>query len=348
MNNWKLALLAAVVATALAACSKEAPKHEDVRPVRTVVVQPASIATGASYSGEVKARRESQLGFRLAGQIIERYVEVGQAVKAGQALMKLDPRDVALQQASAKSQFDKARMDLERAKQLKAQGFVSQSNVDQAQVAFDAASSQYKLSSNQGGYTVLKAERAGLVTALNAEVGQVVAAGTPVVKVAEDGEREVVVSIPESRVEELRKAPTLKVSLWAAADKQFDAKLRELAPDTDPVTRTYAARITIIKPDDSVRLGMTANVLLPGVNAQQGYSLPLTAIYDQDGQPKVWVVNTQTQRVSARPVQLAGARNDVVLVAGGLKAGETVVTAGAHLLHANQAVRLAESQLSRP
>src|SRR5689334_18764965 len=100
MNNWKLALLAAMVATVLAACSKEAPKHEDVRPVRTVVVQPASIATGASYSGEVKARRESQLGFRLAGQIIERYVEVGQAVKAGQALMKLDPRDVALQQAS--------------------------------------------------------------------------------------------------------------------------------------------------------------------------------------------------------------------------------------------------------
>ncbi|GAB3259313.1 efflux RND transporter periplasmic adaptor subunit [Chitinimonas naiadis] len=347
MNKTNLALLATAVAV-LSACGKQAAQYEDVRPVRTTVVQPAGIATGSSYSGEVRARRESALGFRLAGQVVERYVEVGQAVKAGQPLMRLDARDVALQQASAKSQFDKARMDLDRAKQLKSQGFVSQANVDQAQVAFDAANSQYKLSSNQGGYTVLKAERAGLVTALNAEVGQVVAAGTPVVKVAEDGEREVAVSIPESRVEELRTARDLRVVLWAAPSKQYVAKLRELAPDTDPVTRTYAARITVQDPDVQVRLGMTANVLLPGSSARDGFTLPLTAIYDQDGQPKVWVVDPASRRVSARAVQLSGARNDVVLVTAGLKTGETVVTAGAHLLHANQAVRLAGSLLDRP
>lgn len=346
MMKRNLALLLAV-ATALAACGKTETRYEDVRPVRTVVVKPDGIATTASYSGEVRARREAQLGFRLAGQVVERYVELGQTVKAGQPLLRLDGRDVALQQASAKSQFDKARMDYERAQQLRGQGFVSQTNVDAAKVAFDAARSQYNLSSNQGGYTVLKAERAGVVTAINAEVGQVVAAGTPVVKIAEQGEREVVVSVPESRVEELRKAASLTVELWALPGKRYVGKLRELAPDTDPITRTYAARVSVVEADEAMRLGMTANVRLPGDESLSGFTLPLTAIYDRDGQPKVWVVDGKTSRVSARPVQLAGVRNDVVLVAGGLKAGETVVTAGAHLLHANQLVRLAESQLSR-
>ncbi|QDQ26422.1 efflux RND transporter periplasmic adaptor subunit [Chitinimonas arctica] len=346
MLKRNLALLLAI-GSALAACGKTEAKYEDVRPVRTTVVQPTGIATGASYSGEVRARRESQLAFRLPGQVLERYVELGQSVKAGQALLRLDARDVVLQQATAKSQFDKARMDFDRAQQLRAQGFVSQAQVDQAKVVFDAAKSQFSLSANQGGYTLLKAERAGIVTALTAEVGQVVAAGTPVIKVAEDGEREVVVSVPESRVEELRKASDLSVVLWATPGKRYQAKLREMAPDTDPITRTYAARITLQNPDEAVRLGMTANVLLPGEQGHAGFTLPLTAIYDQDGQPKVWVVDGKTSRVAARPVQLAGVRNDVVLVAGGLKAGETVVTAGAHLLHANQAVRLAASQLNR-
>ncbi|WP_374538765.1 efflux RND transporter periplasmic adaptor subunit [Chitinimonas taiwanensis] len=346
MKQFKLALSMAALAV-LAACGKTAQPYEEIRPVRTVVVKPESIATGASYSGEVRARRESQLGFRLSGQILARYVELGDAVKAGQPLLKLDARDVALQQAAAKSQFEKARMDYERARQLRQQGFVSQANVDQAKVAFDAAQAQFKLSSNQDAYTVLKAERAGVITALNAEVGQVVAAGAPLIKLAEDGEREVLVSVPESRVNELRAADGLQVSLWANPDKRYQAKLREIAPDTDPITRTYAARISVLDADEALRLGMTATVRLPEVAGEGGFALPLTAIYDRDGQPKVWVVNPQTKRVSARPLQLLGVRNDVVLVAQGLKAGEIVVTAGAHLLHANQAVRLATSQLAR-
>ncbi|PHV09944.1 efflux RND transporter periplasmic adaptor subunit [Chitinimonas sp. BJB300] len=347
MNKRCNLTLGLVLLVVLSACGKETTPYEEVRPVRTMVVKPEGVVVAASYSGEIRARHESQLGFRLAGQIIERNVELGQSVKVGQQLFKIDGKDVMLQQVAAKSQFDKARTDYERAQQLHEKGFVSQANVDQAKVAFDAAKSQYSLSSNQGGYTVLRAERAGVVTALNAEVGQVVAAGSPIVKLVEDGEREVVVSVPESRVEELRKADQLRVVLWAAPEKQYNGKLREIAPDTDPITRTYAARISVIDPDDVLRLGMTANVLLPNVANQTGAMLPLTAIYDQDGQPKVWVVDVKTQRVSARPVSLAGVRNDVVLVTKGLQMGETVVTAGAHLLHANQLVRLAASQLNR-
>lgn len=328
------------LAAALAACGKAPEKYEEVRPVRIQTVAAVDGALTASYSGEVRARRESPQGFRIPGQIVARYVELGQHVKAGQVLLKIDPKDVALQEAAARSQFDKARMDFERAQTLHTKGFVSQSSVDQAKTAYDAMQAQYRLAGNQGAYTELRAEHDGVVTALAAEVGQVVAAGAPVVKVAEDGEREVLVSVPESRVEELRGAKQLSVTLWAAPDKRYTAKLRELAADTDPITRTYEARVTIVNPDDGVRLGMTANVLLPG-DQGTAFSLPMTAIYDNGGQTQVWVMDEKTQRVSLRPVTLAGARNGIVLVDKGLHAGEKVVTAGAHLLHANEKVSVA-------
>jgi RND family efflux transporter MFP subunit len=176
----------------------------------------------------------------------------------------------------------------------------------------------------------------------------VVAAGQPVATIAEDGEREVATSIPESRVDEIRHAATLDITLWAAPGKHYQGKLRDLAVDTDPATRTYAARVTIVAPDDAVRLGMTANVYLPGGADHQGLTLPLTAIYDTSGQPKVWVVDTKANRVHAVPVTLGGAQGESVLIASGLRGGETIVTAGAHVLHENQLVRLAESQLARP
>ncbi|MBV8466486.1 MAG: efflux RND transporter periplasmic adaptor subunit, partial [Burkholderiales bacterium] len=293
-------------------------------------------------------RREAPLGFRIGGQVTERYVELGQHVAAGQALFRLDGRDVALQTASAQSQLEKARLDYERSKQLKEKGFISQASVDQTKAAFDVTQAQYKLAANQDGYAVLKAEHAGVVTALNAEVGQVVGAGQPVATVAEDGEREVAVSVPESRVDELRRAGQLDVTIWANPGKHYQGKLRDLAVDTDPATRTYAARITIAEPDDAVRLGMTANVTLPTADGKQGYALPLTAIYDLDGQPKVWLVDGKSNRVSLHAVQIGAAHDESVLIDAGLKAGDIVVTAGAHLLHANELVRLAESQLTRP
>ncbi|MBV8656516.1 MAG: efflux RND transporter periplasmic adaptor subunit [Burkholderiales bacterium] len=338
----------ALAGLGMAGCSKAPVPYEEVRPVRTMVVAASDGATPATYAGEVRARHEAPLGFRIAGQIVARRIDLGQHVAAGQVLLQIDPKDTALQTAASQSQFERARLDYERAKQLQAKGFVSQSNVDQAKAAFDAAQSEYRLAANQGGYTVLKAEHAGVVTALNAEVGQVVAAGQALVTIADDGEREAVVSVPESRVDELRKATNLKVSLWAVPGKQYQGRLREMAVDTDPASRTYAARVTLVDADDAVRLGMTASVLLPGATQNSGFSLPLTAIYDQDGHPKVWVVDTKANRVSARDVSLGEIRDDMVRVLTGLKTGEVVVTAGAHLLHANESVRLATSQLSRP
>lgn len=346
MKQWWL--LVALAGLGVAGCSKASVPYEEVRPVRTVVVATSDGATPATYAGEVRARHEVPLGFRLAGQIIARDVDLGQHVAAGQVLLRLDPKDTALQTAASQSQFERARMDYERAKQLQAKGFVSQSNVDQAKTAFDAAQSEYRLAANQGGYTVLRAERAGVVTALSAEVGQVVAAGQPLITVAADGEREAVVSVPESRVDELRKASTLRVSLWAVPGKVYQGKLREMAMDTDPASRTYAARVTLVDADEAVRLGMTASVLLPGATEQTGFNLPLTAIYDQDGHPRVWVVDGKAERVTARAVTLGEVRDDTVRITAGLKAGDVVVTAGAHLLHPNEKVRLATSQLARP
>lgn len=341
--RWKAILLGAAVAAALAGCSAKEQAYEEIRPVRTMVVTPGDGTPGAVLSGEVRARREARLGFRIGGKVVERLVELGDVVKPGQALLRLDGQDTGLQLSASKSQYQQTKQDYDRALQLKNQGFVSQAEVDRRKAALDAAESQFKLAGNQGSYTVLKADRAGVVTAIDVEVGQVVAAGQTLVRVAEEGGREVVVSVPESRVEELRRASGLAVTLWAVPGKRYDAKLRELSPDTDPSTRTYSARVAIDNPDDTLRLGMTANVLVPGQRDSRTIRVPLTAIYDRDGQTLVWLVDPKTQRVNTRKVTLAGAQNDAVLVAEGLSGGETVVTAGVHLLHPNQQVRLAAS-----
>ena len=330
----------AAMALALAACKEQAPAHVDIRPVKTVVAQASSVALGANYSGEIRARHEVKLGFRVPGKIAQRLVEVGQAVKPGQALLRLDGTDAGLQIAATRSQYEQARLDHERAQQLLSKGFVSQAEVDRRKSQLDALQAQYRLVANQGGYTTLLADRAGVVTAIDAEVGQVVQAGQPVARLAQDGEREVVIAVPESRVSELKEAQQLKVTLWANAGKTYQGKLRELSPDTDPVTRTYAARVVLLDADEAVRLGMTANVSLAAAKSETAVRLPLTAIYDQQGQPQVWLVDSKTQTVSLHKVKLSGAMNDEVLVSGGLRGGELVVTAGVNLLHAGQRVKL--------
>lgn len=343
----------------LAGCSPApAERHEDVRPVRTVVAGQSAGAVGAAYSGEIRARYESQLGFRTGGKIVARLVEVGSHVKRGQPLMRLDPAQETLQLVAAGADVDAARsrvaqakVDVQRTQQLLARQFASQAELDHQKLALDQAEAQLRsalarqqLGANERGYTTLVADRDGVVSALQAEAGQVVAPGQPVATVAADGEREVAISIPEQRVDELRGAQTLQVSMWAYPGRTWTGRLRELAPDTDSVTRTYSARVTIVDPDPAlVRLGMTASVLAPDVDGKGAIRLPLTAIVDDGGKRRVWVVDRQTQRVAAREVTVAGAQNDVVLVTGGLQGGETVVAAGVHMLQPNQQVLLAGS-----
>ncbi|WP_035880079.1 efflux RND transporter periplasmic adaptor subunit [Cupriavidus sp. BIS7] len=358
-GNYRAAALTIIAAHLLAACTPgPASKHEDIRPVRTVVAGHTPGSVGATYSGEIRARYESQLGFRTAGKIVARMVEVGSHVKRGQPLFQLDPTQETLQVAAAGAEADaarsrvaQARVDVQRTEQLLAQNFASQAELDQQRLALNQAEAQLRsaqarqqLNANLRGFTTLVADRDGVVSAINAEAGQVVAAGQSIATVAADGEREVSISIPESRVDELRKAPTLMITVWAHPGKSWTGKLRELAPDADSVTRTYSARISIQDADpDLLRLGMTASVVAPDVDGSGVVRVPLTAIVDHEHSRQVWVVDPKTSRVIAREVKLGAAQNDNVIVVGGLAGGETVVSAGVHMLQAGQQVKVAEA-----
>lgn len=356
--KYRTIAMSIIAAHVLAACSPApAPAHEEMRPVRTIVAGYSPGSVGATYSGEIRARYESQLGFRTAGKIVTRLVEVGSHVKRGQLLLQLDPTQETLQVAAAGAEADaarsrvaQARTDVKRIEQLLARNFASQAELDQQRLALDQAEAQLRsaqarqqINSNLRGFTTLVADRDGVVSSISAEAGQVVGAGQPVVTVAADGEREVTISIPESRVDELRKAKTLQVAVWAHPGKSWTGTLREMAPDTDSVTRTYSARIAIQNPDpDLLRLGMTASVLAADVDGSGAIRLPLTAIVDRDGARQVWVVDPKTSHVAAREVKLGSAQNDSVLVLAGLNGGETVVTAGVHMLQPGQLVKLTD------
>ena len=352
-SRWAVTSVTAVTLLLSACTHDKAVPFEEVRPVRTLVAGRDAGSVSAVYSGDIVARHESQLAFRTPGKIVARLVDVGSVVKRGQPLARIDPEQETLHIVAATADVDaarsrvaQARVDLQRAEQLLARKFASQAEVDQLQLALDQAESQLRaaqaqrdISVNQRDYTVLTSDRDGVVTAITAEAGQVVAAGQPVVSVAQDGEREVAISVPESRVDELRSAHALQVSVWAHPGKSWNGVLRELAPDTDSVTRTYSARISIPNPDPALlRLGMTATVRAPDVDGTSAIRLPLTAIDDQGGRRQVWVVDPKTLRVAPREVTVGGAQNDAVIVAKGLAGGETVVTAGVHMLQPNQRV----------
>ncbi|MBY4730103.1 efflux RND transporter periplasmic adaptor subunit [Cupriavidus pauculus] len=363
-RNQRAAVLTIIAAASLLAACTEKPASEpsDVRPVRTVVVGRSNGTIGANYSGEIRARYESQLGFRTAGKIVARMVEVGSHVKRGQPLLQLDPTQEALQVAAAGAEADaarsrvaQARVDVKRTEQLLAQNFASQAELDQQRLVLSQAEAQLRsaqarqqLNANMRGFTTLVADRDGVVSAINAEAGQVVAAGQSIVTVAADGEREVSISVPESRVDELRKAQRLTITVWAHPEKSWNGKLRELAPDADSVTRTYSARISILDADADadpslLRLGMTASVMVPDADGSAALRVPLTAVVDHERSRQVWVVDPKTSRVSAREVKLGAAQNDSVMVVSGLTAGETVVSAGVHMLQPGQQVKVAEA-----
>ena len=325
---------------------------EAPRPVRTLVAGATNSSTTSAYSGEVRARYENSHSFRTSGKVLARLVEVGSHVKAGQVLMRLDTAQETLQITTSdadveasRSRIAKLQLDITRTDALLARKFASQAELDSLKLALDEAQAGLKMtlarqqiSVNQRSFSELRAERAGIVTAISAEAGQVVGAGQPVLTVAADGEREVVVSVPESRVDELRQAKDMQVSVWALPGKRYKAVLRELAPDTDTVTRTYSARVAITNSDAALRLGMTAVVNLVDTETSSAIRLPLTAVYNKTGDALVWVLDAKTAQVSARKVVLGGAQNDSVWIKEGLSSGETVVTAGANLLVEGQKV----------
>lgn len=344
----------------LTACSKKAEQQPDIRPVRVIVANNVNTADGLELAGEVRPRIESRLGFRVPGKILSRQVELGSVVKKGQVLMQLDPQDLALAQAQAKaalsaaeSNRDLAQAELKRYQELRAKNFVAASVLEGKETAFKSAQSTYeqaqagfKSQSNQASYAQLIADADGVVTGIDAEIGQVVAAGTPVVRVAQTGDMDVVVGVPENKVNVIRKLQDVKVRIWAEKDKLVTAKLRELSPVADPVTRTFLAKLALPKDNPDIRLGMTANVSLQATEASPAIVVPMTALYQEKGATSVWIV--QDGKVALVPVVVGGTQGENVLLSSGVKPGQTVVTAGVHLLKAGQQVTILGNESAKP
>ena len=324
------------------ACGKVMPPPEPPRPVLTSIIGASDESGVASYSGEVRSRFETSLGFRIPGKIVARLVDAGAQVKAGDVLAKLDPADTALSAAAADAQLDLAAADVRRYRELRDRNFVSQAALDAKETGFKAARAQGDLARNQSSYTVLRADQAGVVELVAAEVGQVVAAGQAVMRVARTNTLEVAVAIPETRISDLRLLKTAEVSLWADEKARYQGILRELSPVADALTRTYAARVSILNPDARVLLGMTANVKFlrntDGATSGSRLSVPLTAIFQQEGQPALWIVGAD-QTVSLRPVTIASYGETTAILESGAQAGERIVIAGVHKLSASEKIK---------
>lgn len=346
------AILALSGAFFLSACSKPAEKAEDIRPVRVVRLAADNVEAVAEFSGDVRARVESRLGFRVGGKIVARKVDAGMLVKRGQILMQLDPQDLQLAQAQANAGLkaaegnrDLARAELRRYQELREKNFVSQAVLDGKETAFKAAQASYEQAlagyrnqSNQAGYASLIADVDGIVTSVDAEVGQVVAAGSPVVRVAQAGEKEIVIGIPEDKVEIMRRIADVRVRTWAKPNDSFPGKLRELSPVADPATRTYTAKIAIPNASDDIKLGMTAYVAFAAKTKDPMIRLPLTALFHDKSTTSVWVV--ENGAVKLAPIQIAGTAGNDILVASGIAPGQAIVTAGVNLLKPGQKVKI--------
>lgn len=340
----------------LGACSRPEPEAEPIRAVRTAVIAEASAGGSVDYAAEVRARTESRLSFQVPGKITRRPVDLGDTVKRGQLLAQLDPQDLRLGEAAAQAavraaqvNFDLAAADLKRYRELKAQGFISGAELERRETATQAAQAQLEqaraqagVQGNQRAYTALLADAPGVVTSVDAEPGTVVAAGTPVLRLAHDGPRDVVFSVPEDRLNGMRalmgRRGAVQVTLWGQEGKPIPATVREVAAAADPVTRTFLVKADV--GSTGVRLGQTATASIALPRVQGVAKLPLSAVFEQQGRSSVWVVDTASMTVRAQPVQVGGADGKEVVIAGGLQPGQRVVTAGVHVLTPGQKVTL--------
>jgi len=350
-----LAILGAVML--VSACSRPAPPEEPVRSVKVITVGLGAFESGQEYAGEVRARVESRLGFRVAGKITKRTVEVGQRVKAGQLLAQLDPRDYQLaadagraQVVSATTQRDLAAADLTRYRALKDQNFISGAELERreatlkaAQATLEQAQAQLAGQGNQTGYTQLLADVSGVVTAVEAEAGQVVAAGTPVVRIAQDGPRDVVFAVPEDKLARVPVGSAVTVRSWTGGPS-LRGTVRELAASADPVTRTFPVKVTLSEKDagEALPLGTTAYVVPQAVAQLAGgvIKLPTSALRQEGKGSAVWVLDTASMTVRSQPVQIATADGNEAVIASGLQPGQKVVSAGVHVLSPGQKVTI--------
>jgi len=311
----------------------------------------APVAASREFAGIVRARYEPDLGFRVAGKIVARLVDVGDQVKAGDVVARLDPRDYRLQVESAEAELAAATSNLaqttadeQRYQSLRKSGFAAAADYERKKAAKDEAEGRLEraqrsldLARNQLAYTDLKADAGGVVTAVVAEAGQVVGVGQPVMRLAHHGEMEAVVALPEARLAEVHQSEAT-VRLWSGPDRRFAARLRELSPQADAATRTYTARFTILNPDDTVALGMTANVVLSRPAEAMAARVPLAAILNRGTGPTVWRVDGGGM-LEKRPVTVSSFNEVAALITSGVEDGDQIVTLGVHMLEAGQKVR---------
>ena len=337
----------------LVACGGEAPQAEEPRPVWVVQPQGGVGAGELAFPGEVHAREESPLAFRVGGKLVRRLVDAGARVTEGQLLAELDPQDQALQAQAAQAQLAAAEAervrtqgDLERYRTLAAQQLVSQSALAAQKTAYEAAlgqeraaRAQWEVSRNQSGYTALRAPTAGVIASREAEAGQVVAAGQTVFTLAADGGREVAIHLPEDRIETFKVGQAAQIEIWGRAGGRLAGTVREIAPAADPQTRSYPARVAF---DDASEagdeLGRSARVHLQASTAPGSLSVPLAAVQrgQGDATAAVWVV--RQGRLISVPITVGTYGSSTVPVVGGLTQDDWVVAAGGHLLRADQAV----------
>ena len=348
-------LLPLLMVPVLIACSPPAAPVEPIRAVRTLVLQSGVTALQSEYAAEIRARTESRLSFRVGGKLVRRPVNVGDQVKAGQVLAQIDASDLKLGQDAARAAVSAADSQLalneaeyKRYKELRDQGYISGLELERREASQKAsraqaeqARAQASAQGNQAGYAVLVADVSGVVTAVDAEPGAVLTAGTPVLRLAPDGPRDAVFSVSEDRLPALRallgKPGAVQMRPWGS-DLTLPATVREVAAAADPMTRTFLVKADIGRTD--LRLGQTATVLIDAPAVAGVFKLPLPAVIEQGGQSQVWLIDAVKSTVRAQPITVVGAEGNLVLVGAGLANGMRVVTAGVHTLTPGQAVRL--------
>lgn len=349
--------LGIIVGAILYGNNKTKVTTEDIINVRTVTISVTRSPQGYIYAGEVRGRYESQLAFQVNGKIMKRNVELGSIVNTGDVLLQIDAKDIqqtvnssSAQVASAESQLRLAENNLDRYRKLLDGGAISQSMYDQyvnayqvAVAGLQQATSQYAQGSNQLDYSLLRVDKPGVVSNIAAEMGQVVSAGQTVVTIVQDGEREVEISIPENRIQELGNTGQIKATFWALPNITVDGKIRTISPMADQITRTFKVRISLMNTPPEIKLGMTAAVQLADSYAQSTVNIPLAAIYQDGNTPAVWVVKDNV--ITLRPITTGTFGNGTIEVLSGLNQGDSIVTAGVHKLKEGQKVKVGGDSL---
>lgn len=347
-------VVVASLALVLSACSRQAPTPEPLRSVKLVTVGPQPMGVQADYAAEIRARVESRLGFRVGGKLVQRPAEVGQQVKAGQLLAALDGQDLQLaaqaalaQQAAAQTQHDLALADFRRFESLRLQNFISEAELQRreatlqaARASLEQAQAQSQAQKNQASYAQLLATAHGIVTAVEAEVGQVVSPGQPVIRLAHDGPRDAVFAVAEQTAMGLRIGQPMQATL-ASTGAPLKGRVREIGASADPVTRTYAVKLAL-EASERLPLGATVHVRADasGESMPTVLRLPTSALRQEGSQTTVWVLDEGSMTVRAVPVQLGSVQGNEVVISSGLQPGQRVVAAGVHVLSPGQKVTI--------